>query len=155
MTADKLPPCPLCGDVPDVVRRAHLVYAHRRTGCALHGGCFTPDEWRKLAAPAEEVERLKDALDRQAAHYGGALSIEKARADALQAEVERLTDRNRVCGGLMEALHAEIDREKARADRLLAALREVKDNGTHICRIGAEKCPVCIAAAALAADGEG
>ena len=110
MTADKLPPCPLCGCLPEPYGDGICVWCggldgeSRSNACPLRreDSCFTPDEWRRLAAvdlraeverltnaeqvDADTIRRLREALEHGVEHK------RKAEARAEKAERERVIE---------------------------------------------------------------
>ncbi len=131
MTADKLPPCPLCGCLPEPYGDGICVWCggldgeSRSNACPLRreDSCFTPDEWRRLAAvdlraeverltnaeqvDADTIRRLREALEHGVEHK------RKAEARAEKAEREALINR------------VAVSDIAARAEKLAAALREI------------------------------
>ena len=112
MTADKLPPCPLCGCLPEPYGDGICVWCggldgeSRSNACPLRreDSCFTPDEWRRLAAvdlraeverltnaeqvDADTIRRLREALEHGVEHKRKA----EARAEKAEAMVDWLAE---------------------------------------------------------------
>lgn len=123
----------------EYAERINDAYFDQGMGMATHDVLLHHD-----AALRAEVGRLKDALDRQAAHYGGALSIEKARADAAERDASML---RRALNDAESALGAELKK----TDRLERALREISRNiAENLPMTGLDAHINAIAAAALA-----
>lgn len=180
MTADKLPPCPLCGCLPEPYGDGICVWCggldgeSRSNACPLRreDSCFTPDEWRRLAgwakqkARAEKAERERDEARREI--NDAWLMIENGWDDNIEsrAEWEKRYRKNFNDGGsgpLGMAIHAagykRETKAEARAEKLAAALREIqegkgpfdRDNHKFACNV--IESMKAIAALALA-DGE-